>query len=210
VPGLPPYEGVHFGDLLVAIVGGVLIALAVESVRVLGTRVAAGEERLGMGKLLVAGGFAVGLIALLADGLGADSQDVLFSGQAGIPDLVVETSAGTLAVVLVAKALAYAICLGCGFRGGQVFPAIFVGIAIAMFAVIAFDISPTLAVAVGTAAGSAAITRLLFASIVIASILVGASGNDAVPAAILAGVAAWVTMMALERAPQRRADATAE
>ena len=116
-----------------------------------------------------------------------------------------ETSAGVVAVLLVAKGLAYAVCLGCGFRGGQVFPAIFIGIAVAMFAVIAFDVSPTLAVAVGTAAGSAAVTRFLFASIVIGSLLVGLAGADAVPAAILAGVAAWVTVTALERAPRRRA-----
>jgi hypothetical protein len=80
-----------------------------------------------------------------------------------------------------------------------VFPAIFLGIAVAMLAVIWLDVSATLAVAVGTAAGSAAVTRLLFASIVIGSILVGSANSDAVPAAILAGVAAWVTVMAIER-----------
>ncbi|HSE80303.1 MAG TPA: chloride channel protein [Gaiellaceae bacterium] len=209
VPGLPPYEGVEVGDLAVAVVAGILIALVAQVCFALARRVAAGEERLGMGRLLLAGGLAVGLIALLADALGEDSQDVLFSGQTAIPALVAETSAGAVAVLLAAKGLAYAICLGCGFRGGQVFPAIFLGIGVVMFAVIAFDVSPTLAVAAGTAAGSAAVTRLLFASIVIGSLLVGSAGADAVPAAILAGVAAWVTVMALERAPRRRA-ATAE
>jgi H+/Cl- antiporter ClcA len=204
VPGLPPYEEVHVGDLLVAVVAGVLIALVVQVSFALARRVAAGEERAGIGRLLLAGGLAVGLIAVVADALGADSQDVLFSGQASIPGLVQETSAGVLVVVLVAKLLAYAVSLGCGFRGGQVFPAMFLGIGVIMFAVIAFDVSPTLAVAAGTAAGSAAVTRLLFASIVIGSLLVGPAGSDAVPAAILAGVAAWVTVMALERAPRRR------
>ena len=204
VPGLPPYEEVQLGDLLVAVVAGVLIALVVEVVFALARRVAAGEERAGMGALLLAGGLAVGLIALAADALGADSQDVLFSGQASIPALVAETSGGIVALLLVAKGLAYAVCLGCGFRGGQVFPAIFLGIAVVMFAVIVFDVSPTLAVAAGTAAGSAAVTRLLFASIVIGSLLVGSAGADAVPAAILAGVAAWVTVTAIERSPRRR------
>ena len=199
VPGLPPYEEVHPGDLLVAVVAGVLIALLVEASLALGRRVAAEEGRLGMGKLLLAGGLAVGLVAVVADALGADSQDVLFSGQAAIPGLVGETSASVLAVVLAAKLLGYAICLGCGFRGGQVFPAVFIGIGVVMFAVVAFDVSPTLAVAVGTAAGCAAVTRLLFASFVIAAILVGSAGGDAVPAAILAAVAAWVTVTALER-----------
>jgi hypothetical protein len=34
-----------------------------------------------MSGVLIAGGLAVGLLALAADGLGADAQDVLFSGQ---------------------------------------------------------------------------------------------------------------------------------
>jgi H+/Cl- antiporter ClcA len=204
VPGLPPYEEVHFGDLLVAVVAGVLIALVVQVSFALARRVASGEERLGMGKLLLAGGLAIGLIALVADALGASYDGVLFSGEAPIPDLVTETYAGVLALLRVAQLRAFAVCLGCGFRGGQVFPAIFLGIGVIMFAVIVFDGSPTLAVAAGTAAGSAAATRLLFASIVIGSLLVGSAGADAVPAAILAGVAAWVTVTALERAPGRR------
>jgi H+/Cl- antiporter ClcA len=205
VPGLPRYEGVELGDLLVAVVAGILIALVLEAAFALARRIAAREARIGMGKFLLAGGLGIGLTALAADALGADSQDVLFSGQASIPALVAESSAGVVAVLLVAKGLAYAISLGCGFRGGQVFPAIFLGIAVAMFAVVFFDVSPTLAVAAGTAAGSAAVTRLLFASIVIGSILVGSAGADAVPAAIMAGVAAWVTVMALERVPRRQA-----
>ena len=192
----------HFGDLLVAVVAGVLIALVVEVSFALGRRVSAGDERAGMGRLLLAGGLAVGLIAVVADALGADSQDVLFSGQASIPSLVARRRRPACSPSSSSRSSSPTrICLGCGFRGGQVFPAIFLGIGVIMFAVIAFDVSPTLAVAAGTAAGSAAVTRLLFASIVIGSILVGSAGADAVPAAILAGVAAWVTVTALERAP---------
>lgn len=42
--------------------------------------------------------------------------------------------------------------LGAGFRGGPVFPAIFLGIGLAMLADELLDVSPTLAVAVGTEA----------------------------------------------------------
>ena len=155
--------------------------------------------------LLVVGGLATGALALLADGLGANSQDVLFSGQASIPTLVTEDSTRIVLVLIAAKALAYAVCLGCGFRGGPVFPAIFLGIAITTLAVLAFDVSPTLAVAVGTAAGTAAITRLLFASVLFAALLVGTQGLETVPAASLAAVAAWLTMTGIdERYPTRR------
>jgi H+/Cl- antiporter ClcA len=149
--------------------------------------------------LLLAGGLAVGVTAQVADMLGGDSHEVLFSGQAAVPDLVVEDSASIVLLLLVAKAVAYAISLGCGFRGGPVFPGIFLGVALATLAVIAFDVSPPLAVAVGTAAGTTAVTRLLFASVLFAALLVGIEGIETVPAAAFAAVAAWLTVTALER-----------
>jgi H+/Cl- antiporter ClcA len=205
VPGLPPYGGVHLGDLLLAIVLGIAIAIVVELVRIAGRRVLAGREAAGPGPMLVAGGLVVGLLALLADALGADPVDVLFSGQSSIPSLAQEDSARVVLVLLAAKGLAYAVCLGCGFRGGPVFPAMFLGIGLCMLAVIALDASPTWAVAVGTAAGIAAMTRLLIAALLIAAILVGSAGADTVPAAVLAGVAAWVVTFGLERRVSRRA-----
>jgi H+/Cl- antiporter ClcA len=205
VPGLPPYGGVHLGDLLLAIVLGIAIAIVVELVRIAGRRVLAGREAAGPGPMLVAGGLVVGLLALLADALGADPVDVLFSGQSSIPSLAQEDSARVVLVVLAAKGLAYAVCLGCGFRGGPVFPAMFLGIGLGMLAVIALDASPTWAVAVGTAAGVAAMTRLLFAALLISAVLVGSAGADTVPAAVLAGVAAWVVTFGLERRVGRRA-----
>ena len=203
VPGLPTYDRTSVRDLLLAIALGIVVALACEAVRILARRTLGSEARLGVGPVLLAGGLAVGLIALTADALGADSQDVLFSGQASIPALIGETSATTLLVLVVAKALAYGICLGCGFRGGPVFPAIFLGIGLAMFPVIWFDVSPTLAVAVGAAAGAAGVTRLLFAPLLFAALLVSSSGLDAMSAAVLASAAAWVTVSALERLPER-------
>ena len=159
----------------------------------------------GLPVLLVGGGLAVGVLALLADGLGARSQDVLFSGQASIPSLVTEDSARIVLVLIAAKALAYTVCLGCGFRGGPVFPAIFLGVALTTLAVIAFDVSPTLAVAVGTAAGVTAMTRLLFASVIFAGLLVGTAGIDTIPAAALAAVTSWLTVAAIdEQFPVRR------
>jgi H+/Cl- antiporter ClcA len=200
VPDLPAYQGTHLLDLLVGVLVGVATALLVAQIRRAATAVSeGGGRRLGMSRLLLAGGLAVGVLALLADLLGADSRDVLFSGQSSIPTLVTEDSAGIVVIVLVAKALAFAVCLGCGFRGGPVFPAIFLGIALAMLAVILFDVSPTLAVAAGTAAGMAAMARLVFAALLLAALLVGSVNLDVIPAAVLAAAAAWVTMAALDR-----------
>lgn len=51
----------------------------------------------------------------------------------------------------------------------------------------------------GTAAGMAAMTRLLLAPLVFAGLLVGTSGIDAIPAAVFATSAAWLTRTALDR-----------
>jgi H+/Cl- antiporter ClcA len=199
VPNLPAYDGTHVGDLLLAVCVGLLAALLVVTVRGIAIRIdGQGQARLGLPVILIGGGAAVGALALLADALGADSQDVLFSGQAAVPDLAAVDSTRIVLILLVAKALAYAVSLGSGFRGGPVFPAIFLGIALAELSVIWFDASPTWAVAVGTAAGTAAVTRMLLTPMLFAALLVGTAGLDAVPSAVLAASAAWLVVKALE------------
>ena len=207
VPGLPPYHGLHAGDLLISIVVGIAAALATAGVRRIGGRVDGLSHGRGrMPALLVAGGLVVGLLALLARALGANSQDVLFSGQSSVPGLVAEQSLKIVLILLVAKALGYAVSLGCGFRGGPVFPAIFLGVALSSVAEIVFNTSPTLAVAVGTAAGMAAMTRLLFAPLLFAVLLVGPNGLNAMPAAVLASAAAWIVMAKIDPHPAAKSD----
>jgi len=209
IPHLPAYSGVHLGDLLVAIAVGVAAAIVVASVRRLGTAVARRRERTGLLALLLAGGLAVGLLAQLADVLGADSQDVLFSGQASLPTIVAADSTKVIAIVLAAKFLAYGVSLGCGFRGGPIFPACFLGVALTALTVAWFDVSPTLAIAVGTAAGMAAQTRLLVSAILFATLLVGSAGHDVVPATVLAAAAAWIVSTALDRRAAAAGDGAA-
>jgi H+/Cl- antiporter ClcA len=183
---LPDYSGTHVYDLVVAVVVGIAVAVIVATVRRSAAELAReGTRRVGLPVLLVGGGLAVGLVAQVADWLGADSQDVLFSGQTGVPALAAATSTKILLVLLVAKAIGYGISLGCGFRGGP----------------------PTLAVAVGAAAGMAAGTRLLVTSVLFAGLLVGHAGQDAIPAAVLAAAAAWLTMQALDRRAAQTAPA---
>ena len=200
VPDLPAYQGTHLGDLLVGLVAGIVVALLLTLVRRGATAVGAtGTARLGMPALLIAGAVLVGVLAELAELLGANSQDVLFSGQTSLPAMVAAGSTSVVLVTLAAKAIAYAICLGCGFRGGPIFPAIFIGVAVTSFPIIWFNMSPTVAIAVGAAAGMAAQTRLLFAPLLLASLLVGRDALDTLPAAVFASVGAWLVMTALDR-----------
>jgi H+/Cl- antiporter ClcA len=199
VPDLPAYNGVHFGDLAVSLATGVLTALIIIAIRRSAGRVAAAP--LGMAPLLLAGGLIVGLLALLENGLGGSSQEILFSGQSAIPDLIVEGSTGVLLSILALKAVAYAVSLGCGFRGGPIFPAVFLGIGIASLPHVWFGTSPTLAIAVGAAAGMAAQTRFILTAMLFAALLVGTEGLDTTPATVLAAAAAWLTVSALDRRP---------
>ena len=203
VPNLPLYDGVHVGDLAIGLVIGVIAAGVVAAVRRLGTAVDGGGHRLGMPGLLLGGALAVGLLAELADVLGADPLDVLFSGQASIPAVVGEESTKIILILIVAKFLAYGVSLGCGFRGGAIFPAIFLGIALASLTVVWFDASPTLAVSVGTAAGMAAQTRLIVTPVLLATLLVGPQGVDTVPAAVIATASAWLAMALVDRRNER-------
>lgn len=199
VPDLPVYRGTHLADLLIAVVVGLAAALLMLAVRTVAGRVHGLRPRVGLPGLLVAGGLAVGGLALLGRALGANSQDVLFSGQTSVGVVVDSTSTTVVVVLLVTKFLAYAICLGCGFRGGPIFPAIFLGVALASLAVVWFDASPTLAMAIGAAAGMAAGTRLLFTPLIFGALLVGTAGRDTVSAAALASAAAWVATYAIDR-----------
>ncbi len=201
VPGLPEYDGERLEDLLLALAVGVLAALAVTAVRRLARAVAATEVRVGRLPLLLGTGLLTGAVAVLAGELGADPRDVLFSGQTSIPVLVAGESAGVVLVLLVAKALAYALALGGGFRGGPIFPAIFLGVALAGLAVTLLDVSPTLAIAVGVAAGMAATSRLLLSAVLFSALMVGRDGLDTSPAAVLAAIAAWLTVRALDPRP---------
>src|SRR6476469_8530190 len=205
VPNLPEYHGTHLYDLEVGLVVGVLAGIVVVGAHPLGERVQALSRRYGMSTVLLAGGLAVGAIAELGDLLGANSQDILFSGQSSIPAVVASDSTRVVAILIAGKFLAYGISLGCGFRGGPIFPAVFLGIALASLTLVWFDVSPTLAVSVGTAAGMAAQTRLIVTPVLLSTLLVGSQGLDTAPAAVLATASAWLAMALVD---QRKAQST--
>jgi chloride channel protein, CIC family len=204
VPDLPAYVGTSVPDLIIAIVVGVVTAALIVAINGAAKRVAAlqdgrqGDRAVGLVAALLLGGLAVGALAQLAAVFGVAPDDVLFSGQASIPALVSESSLIALVVLVVAKAAAYVVSLATGFRGGPIFPAVFLGVGVAAFAVELFGTSPTFAIAIGCAAGMAAQTRLVVTSMLFAALLVGSGGFDAIAGAVFATVASWLTVQALD------------
>lgn len=200
VPGLSDYPTTRVIDLVLAIAIGIVVALIVPVVKAVAVRVKGVRDTRGLGLTLLVGGLLVGLMAAGVDAAGGTYHDVLFSGQNSLPDLLAaEGSEVVVLLVVVAKALAYAICLGAGFKGGPVFPAIFIGVAVAVLLGGPFGLSSTAALAIGTAAGMASFTRLVITSLVFAVMLVGTNGTGAIPAAVLATVAAWVVSQFIDR-----------
>jgi H+/Cl- antiporter ClcA len=148
--------------------------------------------------VLIAGGLLVGALAAIFHEIsGRPYGTILFSGEHDMGDLLTEGSAGVLVGILFAKAAAYAVSIGAGFRGGPVFPAIFVGVAVGVLGSVVVDsYSITAGVAVGVAAGGAAALRAPFFGALMAALLVGSTGTNTIPLAIIGAVVAWLVAMA--------------
>jgi H+/Cl- antiporter ClcA len=140
-------------------------------------------------------GLAVGgLAAWYAVASGHGNSDVLFSGQSQLPTLLSQSSTYTaraLIGLIAAKSLAYLICLG-SFRGGPVFPSMYIGAALG----IAVSHLPGLPMEAGAAMGigamAAAMLRLPLTSVLLASVLIGGASLKLMPLVIVAVVVSHV------------------
>lgn len=199
VPGLPTYDTIAVGDLaagfVVAMVAGA-IAIGVRSVALIIDRRAESRRSLA----LVGAALVTALALIVAQLAGASPVMVLFSGNTGMAGLVAQTSLTLVLVVLVTKGIAYAAALGAGLRGGPIFPATFLGVAVAIGASLVLDGVPaTPLVAAGIAATAAGITRLPATSAILGAILVGGSGAAVAPFAILGAIVGLLLRQAADR-----------
>ena len=207
IPGVP-----HFGNPDIAEFGWALvIGLAAA---VIGTgihRAAPLVRRYADRQVLIltplAGLAVAGLAIGYAEGTGKSSSDVLFSGQSALPPLVQNAatySVGALLLLLVCKALAYTVSLGT-FRGGPIFPALFVGAAggIAMSHLPGLPLTAGLAMGMG--AMSAVMLTLPLTSVLLPAVMIPSSELTLTPLVIVAVVVAYVTAARLAPAPGKQA-----
>ncbi|MEV6409000.1 chloride channel protein [Streptomyces bobili] len=152
----------------------------------------------------VLAGVVVGVIALFyAEWTGRTASEVLYSGQSGLGPLLTASaqySAATLVVLVACKAVAYCVSMA-AFRGGPVFPAMFVGAAggIALSHLPGLDVTAGLAMGVG--AMSAAMLKLPMTSLLLATLLLGPDGLTVMPLVIVAVVGAYVLTLRLTPPP---------
>jgi H+/Cl- antiporter ClcA len=152
-------------------------------------------------------GIAIAALAIAFEQLtdkGADQ--VLFSGQESIGPLVGNASdwaVGTLLLLILCKGVAYALALG-SFRGGPVFPILFIGAAAGLMASDLPGFETTAAVAVAMGAGTVAVLRLPLSAAVLATLLTSKAGLGAGPLIIVAVAVGYVASLALDGALERR------
>ena len=207
LPPLPPYETERIADIAWCLVVSILIAILVVAFRHLAHEVRA-RATVRPDLVIVLSGLLVGGLAVAFRALADRPVDlVLFSGQQELPAVVAESSAGVLALLVVAKGLAWALSLGAGFRGGPVFPAIAIGVSVAMVGANALPgLETTPAVAAGIAAGTAAVLRVPFTAVLLATLLIGSSAPDVAPIAVLAAATGWIVAIALPNPEDRHAE----
>jgi H+/Cl- antiporter ClcA len=205
LPPLPDYPTVRLPDvawcLLVALVAAVVVAGARQAARQLAGRTA----RIPPAALLCGAGLAVGLLAVGFRAVSSQPVNlVLFSGEGALPQLVAETSAGLLALLLLVKGAAYTLSLGAGFRGGPTFPAVTLGVVTGVLASIllpGLDLTP--AVIAGVAAASSAALGLSFFGALLAALLAGSAAAETIPIAVIASVIGGLVATVLKRREAR-------
>ena len=200
---LPHLGPPHIGEFGWALVIGAAAAALGSVIRRLALRLRPEVDRRRLQVTPVAGLAVAGLAVAFAAGTGRASSEVLFSGQNALGPLIARSasySVAALMLLLACKGLAYATSLS-AFRGGPVFPSMFVGAA----GGIALAHLPGLATVAGAAMGigamCAVMLRLPLTSVLLATLIFSADGVAVMPLVIVAVVVAYVLSARLLPAP---------
>jgi H+/Cl- antiporter ClcA len=207
VPDLPPAAHLNIAQLAWAVAIGAAAAVVSSGIKRLALFVRPHLERLLLLLTPLAGLAVAGLAIAYAEGTGKPSSDVLFSGQSALPPLLEHSAsytAGALALLLVCKGLAYSISLA-GFRGGPIFPSMFIGAAGGM----ALSHLPGLPLIAGAAIGIGAMTagmlQLPITAVLLTTLFLGSDGVATMPLTIIAVVTAFVLAKWLAGPPSQPA-----
>jgi H+/Cl- antiporter ClcA len=205
IPGLPAFSHPTGALLLWAVAMGVVAVLVGTVIRLsaLALQTVVAPRRMTATPVvgLVVAGVAVGFAELTH----RSGEFVLFSGQTALPDLVLKASTWTVGAVValaVAKSIAYAFSLS-AFRGGPIFPAMFIGAALGVAGSHLPGLVLVPAVAMGIGAMATVMLKLPLTSALLAILLFSSDGLSVTPLVIVAVVVAYVLGA---RMPQQPSD----
>ncbi|WP_158412291.1 chloride channel protein [Ilumatobacter nonamiensis] len=146
--------------------------------------------------LLPVVGIAVAALAVLFTRTGETSYAVLFSGSKALVPVVdgaATIPAATLGWLLVLKGVAWSLSMG-AFRGGGVFPAIFLGTVGGLLADRLPGLPQGAAVAIVLSAAVVSVMRLPLSSVVIATGLVSGAGAASATLVVISVVVAYIAV----------------
>ena len=194
IPGLPPFSHPTGAMFLWAIVFGLVAAVLGTGIRLLGLALQPLVERRMVLLMPVVGLGVAALAILFTEVTGHGTANVLFSGQSALPDLVLHPSAwtvGALILLVACKAVAYGLSLS-SFRGGPIFPAMFIGGAIGVAASHLPGLSLVPSVAMGIGAMATIMLKLPMTSTLLPTLLLSSDGLSVAPLVIVAVVVTYV------------------
>jgi H+/Cl- antiporter ClcA len=195
VPDIPPFGSPDGAEFLWAIAIGILAAVIGAGIRRLGLVLQPVVERRPIALTPVVGLAVAGLAVGFAGATGKSSSEVLFSGQDQLPQLIQSAagwSFGALLLLVACKGLAYGLSLS-SFRGGPVFPALFIGAAVGIMLSHGPGLPMIAGVGMGVGAMSVAMLNLPLTSVVLASVFLASDAVRLLPLVIVAVVVSYVT-----------------
>ena len=203
IPGLPPFSHPTGAMFLWAIAFGLVAAVLGTAIRLLALSLQPVVERRKL-LLMPVVGLGVGALAILfVEVAGHSLSDVLFSGQSALPDVVLNASnwtVGALVLLAACKSVAYGLSLS-SFRGGPIFPAMFIGGVIGVAASHLPGLSLVPAVAMGIGAMATVMLKLPMTSTLLPTLLLSSDGLSVAPLVIVAVVVTYVASAWLPETP---------
>ncbi len=205
IPHLPPAPHLNVAQFGWAVAAGAAAAVLSFGIRRLALFARPHLERRLVLLTPLAGLVVAGLAIGYGEGTGKPQSDVLFSGQSALPPLLEHAAsytAGAVVLLLACKALAYSISLA-AFRGGPIFPGMFVGAA-GGIALSHLPGLPTIAgAAIGIGAMTAGMLQLPITAVLLTTLFLGTDGIDTMPLTITAVVVSFVLSKWLAGPPDR-------
>jgi H+/Cl- antiporter ClcA len=203
LPDLPSFQHPDVAQFLWALGIGVAAAVLGSAIRWLALFLRPHVERRSVLMTPLAGLCIAVLAVLYSRASGRDASEVLFSGQTAIGPLLQNSAGytvGALLLLFACKGLAYAVALS-GFRGGPIFPSMFLGAAGGIALSHLPGLPPISGAAMGIGAMCVVMLRLPLSSVLLATLLLFSDGLAVMPLVIVAVVVAHVVAARLSPAP---------
>ncbi len=200
VPDIPHVGSPTAAEFLWAIAIGLLAPLLGTGIKWLALSLQPIVERR-MVLLMPVVGVGVALLAMaFAEGSGKSYTEVLFSGQAQLPSLIdgaASWTGGALVLLIACKGLAYGLSLS-SFRGGPIFPGMFIGAAGGMALSHLAGLPMIDGAAMGIGAMTVSMLGLPLVAVLITALFLQTAGLALMPLVIVATVVAYVVAARLK------------